>query len=193
MHRYANTSILLLLLLSGCTPGNIRKVSIDGHEFQVPKKNLARTSWLHIGRNNGFLFVINPDAPLPRQISVLVQPIAAVCYPQNPPANNELATTCEAAKKGAKTEAWSDNFKLEKVVANKGDPWWIYRLKEPGMENPGKIIASCSAMASGDGLCYSLNNYHNLIYNIGLNESELVHLPEIRKMIDQQLSSWEKR
>lgn len=185
---------VLLMAISGCSKSDVKTVAIDGHVFSVPKKYLIQGTipWLPESQHDGLMFVINPEAPLPEQNSVLIQSTSITCHPQTAPAYDQLASACEAAERGFENEAAEPRLELEKFYENKGDPWWTYRLKDPGGKGPGATVASCSALANGNGLCHALSNYGGLVYTVSLRDSEIARLPAIRRKVHELLSSWEK-
>lgn len=185
---------IALVTMSGCSEGGRRSVSVDGHVFSVPEAHLVRGTipWLPVSQSDGLTFVTNPEAPLAERVSVLVQSTSVTCRAQAAPAYDQLASACKAAAQGVEDQATESRFEVEKVYENKDDPWWTYRLQNPSGNGLGAMVASCSAMSDGDGLCHSLGHYHDLVYSVGLRDSEIKRLPAIHAQVRALLSSWEQ-
>jgi len=167
---------------------------IDRHVFEVPHDYLIeeRIPWLPQSDKQGLLFHVNPEAPVREKISVLLESTSITCSSSMTSIYGQLAAVCEA------TEQKTDNIQqtppspLEKEFWN-GDPTqWVYRIADNQGNGQGDIVATCSAMGDGNGLCYSLSNYADLVYRIGLRESEIERLPAIRERIRELLLSWER-
>ena len=180
---------LISMTVSGCGRDGLTVVSVDGYVFHVPKAHLVQGTipWLPASQSDGLTFIVNPEAPLEQQISVGIESNAKTCHPTTPPASNQLASACAAASRNGE-EVEAQNFDLEKVHRD-GDPTqWEYRLK-----GQGTVVASCSALSDDGeaGLCTSLGHYKDLIYSVGLRDSDVEHLSSIRGKVNSLLLSWE--
>ena len=188
--------ILAMITSSGCSDRDrdIEAITIDDHVFDVPRDYLIeeRIPWLPQSEEKGLLFHMNPEAPVRERISVLIESTSITCNPKTPPAYGQLASVCEDAEQQAGDIQQTQSSPLEKELWN-GDPTqWVYRLADKRGNGRGDIVATCSAMGDGNGLCHSLSNYGDLVYTIGLRESEIERLPAIRTRVHELLSSWEK-
>jgi hypothetical protein len=193
---------MLLMAISGCSRGNIKAVSIDEHVFKVPHGYLIEGTipWLPASQHDGLMFTINPEASLPERVSVLVQSTAITCPAGEPLGSTPLASACHEAAQHAGRGATKQSIELEKVYSSgsstpwdgKPTPWWNYRVKDRSGKEQGDVVATCSAIANGNGLCHAYGTYSNLVYSVGLRDSEIGHLPTIRTKIEELLSSWEK-
>jgi hypothetical protein len=183
------TTGILLMAISGCSSNVTKAVAIDQHMFNVPKRHLLEGTipWLPASQHDGLMFYINPEAPLPDRNSVLIQSTATTCPPDVLRGSFPLGSACRAA---AQREANEAEAELEKVHPNNDPTQWEYRVKTG--KSQGVVVANCSAMADGNGLCNSSGNYGDLVYSVGLRDSEIGRLPEIRRRIHDLLSSWEK-
>lgn len=197
MKRRALTTFwvgVMAMVVSGCSNRDSELINIDGHRFDVPREHLIeeRIPWLPQSPEKGLMFIINPKAPVHQRISVLIESTSITCNPKTPPAYGQLTSVCGAARRQADDVHQAQSLPLEKELWN-GDPTqWIYRLTDKRGKGQGDIVATCSAMGDGNGLCHSLSNYGDLVYTIGLRDSEIERLPEIRKEVVELLSSWEK-
>ena len=175
---------------SGCSDRETEAITIDDHVFEVPRQYLIeeRIFWLPQSEEEGVLFIMNPEAPIRERRSVLIESTSITCSPKTPPEYDYLASICEAAERQADDIQQTQSSPLEKEHWN-GDPTqWVYRLTDKRGKGRGDIVATCS----GNGLCYSLSNYADLVYNVSLRDSEIERLPAIRKRVHELLSSWEK-
>jgi hypothetical protein len=194
---------MVLMAIGGCSRSDVKTVALDGHVFSVPKKYLIQGTipWLPASQHDGLMFYVNPEAPLRERNSVLIQSTATTCPEGEPLGVTPLAAACHAAAQEMKSRAAEEVVELEKVYSNgdstpwdgKPTPWWNYRVKDRGGKNQGAIVATCSAMGDGNGLCHSFGNYGDLVYNISLRDSEIQRLPAIRTQVHKLLASWESR
>ena len=183
------TTGMLLMAISGCSNNVTKTVAIDQHMFNVPKKYLLEGTipWLPASQHDGLMFYVNPEAPLPARNSVLIQSTATICPPEVLRGSFPLASACRAAAQKDASEAETD---LEKVHPHNDHTQWEYRVKTGTSQ--GAVVASCSAMADGNGRCDSFGTYGDLVYSVGLRDSEISRLPEIRRRVHDLLFSWEK-
>ena len=180
-----------MAVLGGCSDRNAETINIDGHSFDVPREHLieARIPWLPQSKEKGLMFIINPKEPVQKQISVLIESTEVTCPSNQDLGSTALASTCQAAEKGG-SGFREQGFELEKVYRCADDPTqWEYRMKDG--EDQGDVVATCSAIADGNGLCHSLNTYGDLVYTVGLRDSEIARLPEIWAKVNELFSSWE--
>lgn len=182
---------MVLVFLSGCDPSNIREVVVDRYTFRVPEKYLVKgsISWLPASQHAGLHFVINPDAIPQEQMLVGIDPEQR-CRPKTPPTSNMLSSACGAAEDEAKTKSL-ETFLPEKVYPHKDITFqWEYRVKD--VEGNYQTVATCTAVNDGkDGLCWSISNYKDLIYSVGLRASEIQQLPDVWAKVREMLASWE--
>jgi hypothetical protein len=188
--------ILAMVMSSGCSDRNrdTQAITIDNHVFEVPRDYLIdeRIPWLPQSEDKGLLFHMNPEATVRERISVLIESTSITCSSNMAPIYGQLAAVCEATEQKTGNIQRTQSSPLEKQLRN-GDPTqWVYRIADNQGNEQGDIVATCSAMGDGNGLCYSLSNYADLVYRIGLRESEIERLPAIRERIRELLSSWEK-
>jgi len=175
---------------SGCSDRETEAITIDDHVFEVPRQYLIeeRIFWLPQSEKKGLLFITNPEAPIRERRSVLILSTSSTCSNKTPTVYGQLASVCEAAERQADDILQTQSSPLEKELWN-GDPTqWVYRLTDKRGKGRGDIVVACS----GNGLCFSLSNYADLVYNASLRDSEIERLPAIRKRIHELLSSWEK-
>lgn len=192
-----SVGILAMIMSSGCSDRNrdAQAITIDDHVFDVPSDYLIeeRIPWLPQSEKKGLLFHMNPEAPVRERISVLIESTSITCSSRMAPIYGQLATVCEATEQKTDDIQQASSLPLEKELRN-GDPTqWVYRIADKQGDGQGDIVATCSAMGDGNGLCYSLSNYADLVYRIGLRESEIERLPAIRERIRELLSSWERQ
>lgn len=183
---------MVLVSLGGCNQNNTREIVVDRHTFRVPEKHLVKGSipWLPMSQHEGLSFVINPEAPPQEQKIVGLGATQTTCNPQTPPTSNMLALACAATERNEESQD-QDTFAPEKVYPHEGITFqWEYRVKDVGGNY--RTVAICTAVRGGkDGLCHSLNNYKDLVYSVGLHDSEMQRLPEIWAKVREMLASWE--
>lgn len=187
----AAVGAIVLMSISGCDRRGVKTVEIDGHIFHVPQEHLVRGTipWLPMSQHDGLMFHINPETPLSDRVSVLIQSTAITCGPGESLGSSPLASACHAA---ARKEVAEQGGELERAYPY-GDPTqWEYRVKDQSDMVQGTVVARCSAMGDGNGLCRSFSNYGDLVYTMGLRDSEIERLPTIRRTIHDLLSSWEE-
>jgi hypothetical protein len=66
------------------------------------------------------------------------------------------------------------------------DTLWQYRLAVGG-----DLVAFCSALERGEGLCTHYGLYKGMPYELGLRDSQISELFALRLRTDQLLSDWE--
>lgn len=90
---------MTLMAVTGCSRSDIKPITIDDHVFNVPEKYLVSGTipWLPESQDDGLMFHINPEAPLPDRVSVLIQSKAITCRPGEPLGATPLAAACQAA------------------------------------------------------------------------------------------------
>lgn len=186
---------VLVSMISGCGANGAKEIHVDSHVFRVPIKHLLQGTipWLPASQSDGLKFVINPGDRPEEQMIVTMESTGTTCHPKTPPLYNQLAIACQAAARKDDGSAAESNFILEKVHRN-GDPTqWEYRLKGGDEAGQGMMVASCSALSEdgSSGLCTSLHNYKDLVYSVGLRDSDVQRLPAIWKQVQEMLASWE--
>lgn len=186
-------AILMLMAEVGCDMSGNKNVSIDDHTFHVPQNHLIKGTipWLPASQSAGLTFVVNPDAPLKEQWIVHIESTSKRCNPATPPASSQLSTACKAAQRQERELLWKIND-LEKVHPGGYSSQWEYRLKSKSQNDQEVIVASCSGPTEEMGLCTSLSHYKDLVYSVGLRDSDVKHLPSIREKVHEMLASWEK-
>lgn len=181
---------IFFIAISGCGNNETKTIEIDHHVFIVPKRYLlkGKIPWLPVSQHDGLTFYANPEAPLPDRNSVLIQSTTIKCPPNALLGSNPLASACRAA---AQKQLKEQEGELEKVHPYNESTQWEYRVKNG--KNQGAIVATCSAMTEGNGICYSFGVYENLVYSFGLRDSEIEHVSEIKSKINELLYAWELR
>lgn len=179
-----------MMSLSGCDR-SVREIAVDHHTFRVPKKHLVTGSipWLPTSQHEGLSFVINPQAPPQEQKIAGLSSTQATCAPQTLPTSNMLSSACAGAEKNSSEEPEGD-FRPEKVHPQDDPTQWAYRVKDA--EGNYRTVATCFALSDDkSGFCRSINSYKDLVYSVGLRDSEMQRLPEICAKVREMLSSWE--
>lgn len=181
----------VIMGLGGCNGTGIKAVEIDGHSFRVPEEHLVQGTipWLPASQSAGLKFVVNPVARSEDQLMFTIESTATTCQPTNPPTSNMLSSACIEAKKNSSVSSVSP-FSPEKVHPQDDPTQWAYRVKDAGGNY--RTVATCFALSDDkSGLCRSLNNYKDLVYSVGLRDSEIQRLPEIWAKVGEMLASWE--
>lgn len=181
---------MLMVSLSGCDRST-REISVDRHTFRVPEKYLVKGSipWLPTSQHEGLSFIINPEAPPQEQKIVGLGSTQTTCNPQTPPTSNMLSSACAGAEENSSKKPASD-FRPEKIRPQDDPTQWAYRVKD--VRGNYRTVATCFALSDGkSGLCRSINSYKDLVYSVGLRDSEIQRLPEIWAEVQEMLASWE--
>jgi hypothetical protein len=182
---------IVMASLGGCNHGNTREIVIGKHTFRVPEKYLVKGSipWLPMSQHEGLMFVINPEARPQEQKIVTLGSTKTTCQPETQPTSNMLALACTAS--GDSKISPAANFTAKKVYPYKDVSFqWEYRANDK--DGNSRTVASCTSIDNGkDGLCTSIGSYKDLVYSVGLRDSEVQHLPEIWAKVREMLVSWE--
>ena len=183
--------IFAMMASSGCSDRGTDAITIDDHVFDVPREYLIeeRIPWLPQSEEKGLLFNINPGAPVRERISVLVESRRITCRQSD--ASEQLAREC--AGKSDKIDAEPINWESVKKIESDGDTTqWSYVHEEAG--TTPITVASCFAMADGDdGLCTVLGSYSDLVYSLGIRDSEVARIPQIKRTVSKLLSEWDNQ
>lgn len=168
---------LFLAAMAGCSSEVTRQVG--GHEFKIPREYLVQATvfYLPTSQSRGLRFVVNPGAPLQHQHMVSIDPSASCpslkSYEPPDPRCRVVPTSLDKL--------------VREPIRRVGDKiWWDYQFEEGG-----QLVAFCSALGDGEGLCTHHGLYGDLPYAVGLRDSEMPKLVAIRKMIEQKLAEWE--
>ncbi|WP_202988235.1 hypothetical protein [Sphingopyxis terrae] len=182
----------MVMSVGGCTSGEKATIEVHGHVFLIPKEHLVQgvVPWLPASQSEGLKFIINPIAQPEEQMIVTVGSASTTCNPRTPPTSNQLASACAAALQSIDSKSVADHFEMEKIIHDGDHTQWEYRVK-----GRNDVIASCYALddSGSAGLCTSINHYEDLIYSIGLRDSDMRRLPQILAEVDSMLTSWEKK
>jgi len=181
----------VIMGLSGCDGTGVRSVEIDGHTFRVPKEHLVQGAipWLPASQSAGLKFVVNPAARPKEQLMVNMESTTTTCHPKSPPTSDMLSSACGKANENSSATS-SGSFNLEKVHPKDDPTQWSYRVKDA--DGDYRTVATCFALSDNrGGLCQSLSSYKNLVYSVGLRDSEMQRLPEIWAKVEEMLASWE--
>ena len=177
------TVLVATFALAGCS--NVQNVG--GKQFDIPQKNLVAKSsypFFLVGwpDQDGFIFILNPDDILQRQISVLVSNWVDVC------ANARGSTAFVNSSVCSKTATdWR-----KKPLKRAGDEtFWTYGVVDP-KTNERAIFVSCHKMEvkGHSGLCTATLPFENLVYSIGLSDSDV---PNLSRFFDEAtilLTKW---
>lgn len=169
-------AVAMAYLRSGSETWHIGK-----HTFKIPSEYIVETTvfFLPASQNRSLRFVINPTAQLQQQNMVSINP-DATCPPTG--RSQRADADCRIVPVPL--------FRLvhEKTRRVGDDVWWEYRF-----ENGGELVAHCSALQDGEGLCSHFGLYEGLPYRVGLRDSQMRDLITLRKTIEQKMSEWEVR
>jgi hypothetical protein len=179
----------MILSLSNCSNNEFKEVVVGDHVFNVPNEHLIeeRIPWLPQSKEKGLIFYMDSEMPVQNRIIVLVQSRNITCRDES--ASTELAYHCNNSAKHLEDVPinWE---KVKKIQAESNSIDWKYVQKNK--DGTLLTIASCFAMANGeDGLCTILGSYTDLVYSLGVEDSEISRIPEIKKAVSARLSSWD--
>jgi hypothetical protein len=171
-----------VLLLAGCANAQQR---VAGHRFNVPAANLIPKSdypfLLPKSQDEGFIFILNPQAELRQRRSVLVQERETVCARANG-GGHVSRTICGPRKIEWQNHGW----------VRKGDEtFWTYSPDTPsGVDAP---FVSCHRMQieGHPGLCNATLVLGDLVLTISLDDDELPALEDTYENAASLLRLWE--
>jgi hypothetical protein len=170
------------VLVAGCADA---QQQVAGHLYNVPSANLISKSaypfFLPKSQDDGFIFILNPEAELRQQRTVLVQEREAVCARANG-AGYVSRTICGPRQVKWKGHGW----------VRKGDEtFWTYSPDTPS--HPDAPFISCHSMEikGHPGLCSATLTFDGLVLTIGLNDDELPGLETTYQRAVSMLRSWE--
>ncbi len=170
------------LLLAGCENG---QQQVAGHRFDVPSANLFSKSdypfFLPKSQDEGFIFVLNPEAKLRQQKSVLVEERVAVCTRAN---GGEYVsrTICSPNEVEWQGRGW----------VKKGDEiFWTYSPETPVGADAPFIICHRMEIEGHPGLCKATLAIGDLALTIALNDDELPELEAAYQRAASMLRAWE--
>lgn len=180
---YGIAAVSAALLLVGCSNAQ----PVGTHVYRVPAKHLiAKSSYpffLPPPKDEGFIFILNPDAPRPEQRNVLVRERATVCAQAKGTPAHVNSTIC-----------------TPHLVEWRGLPWvrrgdeasWTYS-PEAASGSPAPFV-SCFAMqmAGHPGLCRATLPADDLALTIDLNADELPQLERRYEQAVSALRTWEQ-
>ena len=177
------TTLALALILVGCSDAQ----RVGKHEFLVDDANLVPKSsypfFLPRSEDDGFIFILNPDAARTEQRSVLVE---------------ERDKICDRAK-GAKAFVNSTICARQKVewlgrrwVRSGDDTFWTYSPETPS-SSPAPFISCFKMEIRGHpGLCHATVAAGDLVLTIGLNDDEVPALENTYRQTVSALKRWER-
>ncbi len=170
------------LILSGCANP---QQQVAGHQYEVPDANLISKSdypfFLPESENEAFIFILNPEAELREQRTVLVEGRDDVCARANG-AGYVSQTIC-----GSQEVVWKD----QRWRKTGDDTFWNYSLDTP--EAPKAPLVSCHKMEveGHSGLCHATLSLGDLALTISLNDDELPEIETTYERAATMLRSWE--
>lgn len=188
----SSRSIAALILATSalymCSAAPERK--LEGHVFDIPELNdisdSAAPFFLPAVRSDdGFSFVLNPQASLPDQNLIEVTSKRLICAAAAGTEARVNATVC-----AARPLPWRDR-RLQK----RGDEvFWTYDLPAgPGQKSPPSL-ASCFAMAerSTPGLCTAVLPYGDLVLTVHFRDNQAASLQALYDQSVANLRDWER-
>jgi hypothetical protein len=170
------------LLLGGCANA---EQQVGGHRYNVPPANLIAKSdypfFLPKSDDEGFIFILNPQAELRQQRSVLIQNRESVCIRANG-GGSVSRTICGEQSVEWKGHAWR----------RKGDDtFWTYSPATPAGANAPFVSCHKMEIEGHSGLCSAVLELGDLVLTISLNDDELPALEETYERAASLLRSWE--
>lgn len=173
MRRYR---LCLLLLLAACGGAAMTRVQVGSHVFAVPEANLLPTGG---GALNA---VLDPAAPLPEQVSILVQAVPDVCDPATPPVIDQLPRACAVAR-GAAPQPQPG--RLTRRQRHADDPTQYDYVGEDG-----GVAVSCNGERPGAGSCGVIYAWRDLVWSANFREADVPRLEAIRGEVARLLDDW---
>jgi hypothetical protein len=180
--RCADGVVLAVFLLGGCGDELER---VGSHRFRVPAENLvpesARPFFLPPPREDGFIFLLNPSAPLAEQRSVLVQERSTICDRARGLKAYVNSTICAKEEVEWRGRGW---------LRSGDDTNWTY---SPGTASgsPAPFVSCIKMTIPGHpGLCSATLPAEDLALTISLNADELPALEAAYNRAVSALRTW---
>lgn len=170
-------------LVAGCGRTDVKRVEVGGHVFGVPEANLMpdRLPFLPASPDASLTALLNPEAPPPERLTVLVEPVAAACKP-GATLSERLRRACAVAQGHAPQPVPG---RLTRRPRFPDDPTQYDYLGEDG-----GVALSCNASEGGGGSCGMIHAWRDLVWSVDIRESEVPRAEEIRAEIMRRLDEW---
>ncbi len=159
-----------------------------GFQFQVPEENLISKSdypfflagWPD---TDGFIFILNPEAPLQKHVSVVVSDREDVCANANE--TNAYVNTSACAPS-------SIDWRNGPLVRHGDASFWTYSVAAIPDDKPA-IFVSCHAMSleGHPGICTATLPFKSLVLSIGVDDDEVPNLDRVFDRTVTVLENWE--
>ena len=175
-------SLIVCLASLGCARGEAE--AAGSHRFAVPEPYRVPASdrpfFLAQDGNDGFTFVLNPTAVLPKQILVRVDTKANIC---GRPAGIKAyvnSTVCRATPL-----EWSS----QELRRSGDNVFWTYALTAPDKA----VLISCSEVCGpARGFCMSPLPFDDLVLTLHFDDGEVGRLATDYDAATALLRSWER-
>ncbi|SFS09800.1 hypothetical protein SAMN05192580_3329 [Sphingomonas jatrophae] len=155
----------------------MKPVQVGSHRFEVPDEHVLPASG-----PGALSAVLNPQAPLQEQTSILVQAVADVCNPGTPPVIDQLPRACAVARGQAEQP---QPGRLTRKLRFPDDPTqYDYHGEDGG------VAVSCSGDTPGAGSCGAIYAWRDLIWSARFREADVPRLEEIRADVARKLDQW---
>lgn len=170
------------LLLAGCTNA---QQQVAGHRFNVPAANLISKGdypfFLPMSQDEGFIFILNPQAEARKKRTVLVQGREAVCARANG-SGYVSRTICDPQSIDWQGHGW---------VRNGDDTFWTYSPDTPSGADLQFVSCHRMEIEGHPGLCKATLALDDLVLTISLDDDELPALAGTYESAASMLRSWE--
>lgn len=171
------------MLLVSCTNG---QQQISGHRYDVPVANLIPGSsfpfFLPKPKDEGFIFVLNPETDLRQQIIVLVEGREDVCRRAN--GSGYVSKTICAPK----PIEWQGH----EWIRNGDDTFWTYGPNASSGSHAPFVSCFKTGIEGHSGLCSAILGVDDLALTIKLDDDELPALEATYRKAVAMLRSWEQ-
>ena len=187
--------LLMTLAFGGCNPQPTTKVSFAGRIFQVPNTHLitAGVFFLPASQYDRLLFIVDPESPLERQMTVNVRGRAEEwCKDSFTPVVNLAKVPCDAMRGIGAPIDYSFIRMRSTIPGGEVDQLFVY-AEALNDGSPGRDIASCIVYDNGyrRARCYAWFIYKDIIYDLNFDGSQIARLPELEKRVNALLAAWD--
>ncbi|MFM6931201.1 MAG: hypothetical protein ACKOUT_03030 [Novosphingobium sp.] len=174
-------SCVIALLIGGCSDGQ----RIGKYRYDVPTSYLVPNSsypfFLPRSDDDGFIFILNPNARLPEQNSVLVEDRNSVCTRAKGGPAYVNSTICAPLEVEWKNRRW---------VRSGDETFWTYS-PETRTGVPAPYVSCFKMQITGHpGLCHATLAHGDLAITIGFKDDELPALQSKYSQALAHLSEW---
>lgn len=178
-------ALAVVALAAGCGGTDLKRIEVGGHVFLVPERHIETASlpFLPPAGSGSLMAWLDPEAPRPDQLLLLVELAAATCKP-GAQLGEQMQLVC-AVVRGERPVPGPPG-RLIKALRHADDPTQFDYLGEDG-----RVVLMCHVNPEdGSGSCDMTDAWRDLVWSVGLSPAQVPHAAEIRAGIVRRLDAW---